>query len=105
MGDFDERLANLGITGVRTPPRAPKANAIGKRIVRTIRSECLDHIMVINKRHLQAVLAKFADYYNRDRPHRSLQLRSPFVTLVQPAGRVISRSVLGGLHHMCGRAA
>ncbi|MDQ6883590.1 MAG: integrase, partial [Candidatus Dormibacteraeota bacterium] len=40
-GDFDERLANLGITGVRTPPRAPKANAIGERIVRTIRSECL----------------------------------------------------------------
>jgi len=67
-GDFDERLANLGITGIRTPPRAPKANAIGERIVRTIRTECLDHVVVINERHLQAVLTEFADYYNRERP-------------------------------------
>jgi transposase InsO family protein len=103
--DFDERLANLGITGVRTPPRAPKANAIGERIVRTIRSECLDHIIVINERHLQAVLAEFADYYNRDRPHRSLELASPIVVPSQPAGRVVSRSVLGGLHHVYARAA
>ena len=103
--DFDERLANLGITGVRTPPRAPKANAIGERIVRTIRRECLDHVIVINERHLQAVLAEFADYYNRDRPHRSLELASPIVAPSQPAGRVVSRSVLGGLHHVYARAA
>ena len=104
-GDFDERLANLGITGVRTPPRAPKANAIGERIVRTIRTECLDHIIVINERHLQAVLAEFADYYNHERPHRSLGLRSPIVRPSQPAGRVVARSVLGGLHHAYARAA
>jgi transposase InsO family protein len=104
-GDFDERLATLGITGVRTPLQAPKANAIGERIVRTIRSECLDHIIVIKERHLQAVLAEFADYYNHDRPHRSLRLRSPIVTATQPTGTVVSRSVLGGLHHVYGRAA
>jgi len=103
--DFDERLANLGIMGVRTPPRAPKANAIGEPIVRTIRSECLDHVMVINERHLQAVLAEFADYYNRDRPHRSLEFESPIVRPVQCAGRVVSRSVLGGLHQVYARAA
>jgi transposase InsO family protein len=103
--DFDQRLANLGITGVRTPPRAPKANAIGERIVRTIRTECLDHVIVINERHLQAVLAEFADYYNRDRPHRSLELASPIVAPSQCAGRVVSRSVLGGLHHVYARTA
>jgi len=103
-GDFDERLANLGITGIRTPPRAPKANAIGERIVRTIRTECLDHIIVINERHLQAVLVEFADYYNHERPHRSLGLRSPIVRSSQPAGRVVARSVLGGLHHAYARA-
>jgi len=43
-GDFDERLAKLGITGVRTPPRAPKANAIGERIVPDHPTECLDHL-------------------------------------------------------------
>jgi transposase InsO family protein len=104
-GDFDERLANLGITGVRTPPRAPKANAIGERIVRTIRSECLDHVIVINERHLQAVLGEFADYYNRDRTHRSLALQSPVPRPVQSAGRIVSRPVLGGLHHAYTRAA
>lgn len=51
--EFDGRLANLGITGMRTPPRPPKANAIGERIVRTIRDECLDHIIVIKERHLR----------------------------------------------------
>ena len=75
--DFDERLANLGITGVRIPPRAPKANAIGERIVRTIRTECLDHVIVINERHLQAVLAESCRLYNRDRPHRSLEFERP----------------------------
>ncbi len=56
-------------------------------------------------RQLQDVLAEFADYYNRDRPHRSLELGSPIVTPLQPAGRVVSRPVLGGLHHVYARAA
>jgi transposase InsO family protein len=59
---------------VRTPPRAPNANAVAERIVRTIRSECLDHLIVVDERHLRAVLAEFADYYNRDRPHRGFGL-------------------------------
>ncbi len=49
-GDFDSRLASQGITGVRTPPRAPTPNAIAERIVRTIRTECLDHLIVIDER-------------------------------------------------------
>ncbi|HVS07562.1 MAG TPA: integrase core domain-containing protein [Candidatus Dormibacteraeota bacterium] len=52
----------------------PTANSVAERIVRTIRTECLDHLIVIDERHLRAVLAEFADYYNRDRPHRSLSL-------------------------------
>ena len=104
-GDFDERLARLGITGVRTPPRSPRANAIGERIVRSIRTECLDHLIVINESHLQRMLAEFADYYNRDRPHRSLGLQSPVPTAAQSTDRVVSRSVLGGLHHTYARAA
>jgi integrase-like protein len=76
-----------------------------KRMVRTIRSECLDHIIVINERHLQAVLAEFAHYYNHDRPRRSLRLQTPIVTPTLPTGRVVSRSVLGGLHHVYARAA
>ncbi len=104
-GEFDRQLASLGIAGVRTPPRAPNANAVGERIVRTIRTECLDHLMVFDERHLRAVLAEFADYYNRDRPHRSLRLESPLPSSVQAHGRVVSRPILGGLHHVYARAA
>lgn len=72
--------------------------------MRTIRTEYLDHIIVINESHLRRVLTEFADYYNRDRPHRSLGL-SPVSMPLQPTGRVVSRSVLGGLHHAYARAA
>ena len=93
------------VAGVRTPPRAPNANAVGERIVRTIRTECLDHLIVFDERHLRAVLAEFADDYNRDRPHRSLGLESPLPSRVQTHGRVVSRPILGGLHHAYARAA
>ena len=104
-GDLDRQLARLGVSGVGTPPRAPTANSIAERIVRTIRTECLDHLIVIDDRHLRAVLGEFADYYNRDRPHRSLELQSPFPRSVRARGRVVSRPVLGGLHHVYARAA
>jgi len=104
-GDFDSRLAGLAITGVRTPPRSPKANSIAERIVRTIRTECLDHLIVINERHLHGVLTEFIGYYNRDRPHRSLALEAPILGEPVTRGPVISRPVLGGLHHVYARAA
>jgi transposase InsO family protein len=104
-GDFDRQLASLGIAGVRTLPRAPNANAVGERIVRTIRTECLDHLIVFEECHLWTVLAEFADYYNRDRPHRSLGLESPLPSSVQAHGQVVSRPILGGLHHVYARAA
>lgn len=103
--DFECQLASLGIAGVRTPPRSPKANAIAERIVRTFRSECLDHLIVIDERHLCAVLAEFTDYYNHDRPHRSLGLQSPLPGVAPVRGRVVSRPILGGLHHVYARAA
>ncbi len=104
-GDFERKLASLGIAGLRTPPRAPKANAVAERIVRTIRTECLDHVIVINERHLRGVLAEFADYYNRDRPHRGLRLETPAPGHAMVHGRILSRPVLGGLHHVYARAA
>ncbi len=88
------------------PDPAPGPNAaIAERVVRTIRTECLDHLIVINEQHLRAVLAEFARYYNRDRPHRSLSLQSPLPSPVQGHGPIRSRPVLGGLHHVYTRAA
>src|ERR1700682_966486 len=102
---FGARLANLGIRSVQTPFRAPRANSIAERLVRSIRADCLDHIIVINERHLHAVLNEFMRYYNADRPHRSLDLQAPRPREPTGGGRVVSRPVLGGLHHVYARAA
>jgi transposase InsO family protein len=81
------------------------ANAIGERVVRTLRCECLDHILPPSERHVRAVLAEYASYYNRDRPHRSLGLATPVPSQRPVAGEVVARPVLGGLHHVYERAA
>ena len=103
--DIDARLARLDIIGVRTPFRSPRANAVGERVVRTFRAECLDHLIVINEKHLRAVLREFIRYYNHERPHRTLALETPVPRPVMPEGRVVSRPILGGLHHAYARAA
>ena len=78
--EFSCRAASLGLREVRTPVRAPKANAIAERFVGTLRRECLDHVFVFNERHLQKLVDEFVDYYNRHRPHRSLDQRPPCPT-------------------------
>jgi putative transposase len=96
---------------IKTPVRAPKANAIAERFVRTARAECLDGLLIMNRRHLERVLRVFADHYNTHRPHRSLQLTPPAPNCreVQSAGAVSvavkRRDRLGGLIHEYSRAA
>ncbi len=103
--NFGARLANLGIASVRTPFRAPRANSIAERLVLSIRVECLEHVIVINERHLHTILSEFLRYYNVDRPHRSLDLQAPRPREPTGGTRVVSRPVLGGLHHVYARAA
>src|SRR5262249_32894548 len=75
--DFVARARGLGIETLLTPFRAPKANAIAERVIRTLRQECLDRVLILNAAHLQAVLQEFVGYYNTERPHRSLTLMPP----------------------------
>ncbi len=73
--------------------------------MRTFRQECLDHIIVLNERHLLAVLTEFVRYYNHDRPHRTLELGTPVPCPPMSGGVVVTRPILGGLHHVYARAA
>jgi putative transposase len=95
---------------VKTPVRAPKANAIAERFVGTARRECLDWLLILNRRHLEHVLHDFGDHYNTHRPHRSLDLVPPTETERQRPGSVASLDVkrrdrLGGLIHEYSYAA
>ena len=81
---FDTVLASIGIETIRTPVASPRANAFAERFVRTVRQECLDHLLVVSQRHLEAVLAEYVRHYNEARPHRGLHLDQP---LPRPATR------------------
>ncbi|MHB8723647.1 MAG: integrase core domain-containing protein [Steroidobacteraceae bacterium] len=81
------------------------SNAVAERVVRTFRQECLDHVIVLNERHLAMLLAEFVHYYNHDRPHRTLGQETPVSSPPISGGGVVSRHILGGLHHAYARAA
>jgi transposase InsO family protein len=88
--------------------RAPKANAAAERFVRTIRSECLDWLLIFNRRHLERVLRVSVNHYNHERPHRALELRPPEPDERReraPKGEIRRRDRLGGLIHEYHRAA
>jgi putative transposase len=103
--ELRERARRLGIETLVTPVRAPRANAVAERVIGTLRRECLDHLIVLNERHLRSILAEFVGYYNRERPHRTLGLQTPQPAVRAAVGPIRSRVVLGGLHHSYERAA
>jgi transposase InsO family protein len=108
---FDAVFTAAGIEAVKIPPRAPKANAYAERWVRTVRTECLDWVLVWNRRHLEHVLAQYVAHYNTARPHRGIDLDVPIPPAEPtPAGienvrRIERVDVLGGLIHEYRRAA
>jgi len=100
---FDAVFTAIGVRIVKTPVRAPRANAIAERWVASARRECLDRMLITGERHLRLALSEYVDHYNTHRPHRTLH-QSP------PAGRrplhapgtnvwILRRSQLGGLIH------
>jgi putative transposase len=107
-GAFDEVFRSEGIKVIHTPIRAPQANAYAERFVRTVRTECLDWLLIIGRRHLESVLRIYTAHYNRERPHRGLALLSPETThAARPpsGGQIKRRDRLGGLIHEYHRAA
>jgi transposase InsO family protein len=71
--DLDEELkGSFGLRILRTPVRAPKANAYCERLIGTVRRECLDFMIPLNERHLRRSLQGWITHYNKGRPHSSL---------------------------------
>ena len=108
---FDAVFVAAGIEVVKIPPRAPKANAFAERWVRTVRSECLDWLLIWNRRHLEQVLAVYVEHYNTARPHRGINLGVPAAqgeptpAHVAQIDRIERLDVLGGLVHEYRHAA
>lgn len=103
---FDNVFRGIGVEIIRTPFRAPQANGTAERFVRTVRSECLDWLLILDQRHLERAVATFIAHYNGHRPHRALALRPPHATgqLPSPASLtdgscVRRRDRLGGVIH------
>ena len=100
---FDDVFRREGLEILRTPIRAPQANGVAERFVRTARAECLDWLLIANQRHLERTLGVFVEHDNRHRPHRALGLvppgpMRPLCTPVPKSDvRVRRRDRLGGL--------
>jgi putative transposase len=87
---FDEVFGSEGVEIIRTPFRAPQANAFAERWVGTVRRDCLDWLLISSRRQLERVLRTYVDHYNTHRPHRALGLAAPmpgplaYASSVQP---------------------
>ena len=101
------RVKAMGIEEVVTAPRSPWQNPYVERVIGSIRRECLDHVIVLNERHLRRILTSYLDYYHGSRTHLSLGKDTPDGRPVQPAGsgKIVALPQLGGLHHRYERLA
>ena len=109
--DLDQHIQNLGLKILKTPPKSPQANAICERIIGTVRRECLDFIIPFTETHVRRLLVEWVTHYNGGRPHMALGpgIPQPSVSVpislhkhrhwLTPPLPVVSRPVLGGLHH------
>jgi transposase InsO family protein len=108
---FDAVFTAAGVHVLKTPPQAPKANAYAERWVRTVRTECLDWILIRTRDHLQRVLTAYVRHYNIARPHRGIDLNIPIASDQPPPvsidqlRHVRRADVLGGLVHEYRHAA
>ena len=104
---FCDRVKAVGMEEVKISPHSPWQNPCAERVIGSIRRECLDHMIVLDERHLYRIMKEYVGYYNESRSHRSLDGNSPVPRQVEPPepGKVVSFPSLGGLHHRYSRAA
>src|SRR3984893_9476391 len=104
---FRHRVRAMGITEVITAPRSPWQNPYVERLIGSIRRECLDHVIILNERHLRRVLSSYFQYHHDARTHLSLNKDCPRPRRIQlpSAGKIIAFNEPGRLHHRYERRA
>jgi putative transposase len=107
---FTRVAAGSQIQVLRTPVRAPRANALCERFLGSVRRECLDHLLIVDQHHLHRVLKEYVRYFNHQRSYQGIQQTTPLPpqpprdgTFIAPG--IVCEPVLGGLHHTYHRAA
>jgi transposase InsO family protein len=103
--ETNRTLTMLGVEEVKITPRSPWQNGYVERFIGTLRRELFDHVIVLNERHLERLLAEFLDYHHDSRCHMALGGNSPNPRAVETVGAVKATPVLGGLHHRYRRTA
>jgi transposase InsO family protein len=107
-GDEVQRcLAALHIEEVVTAPRSPWQNPYCERLIGSIRRACLNHVIILNERHLRRILTDYLSYYHKARPHMGLGHNAPEPRAMEPLerGRIVAEPMVGGLHHRYRRCA
>ena len=104
--EFKQTIRKFGLKDTPTAPRSPWQNPFCERVIGTLRRECLDHMIILNEKHLYDILHEYIfEYYNVSRTHMSLGKDSPEHRTIQKDGKIVSKPILGGLHHIYSRAA
>jgi transposase InsO family protein len=98
---FRHRVKGMQIEEVLTAPRSPWQNPFAERLIGSIRRECLNHVIVLDERHLRRILSRYFTYYHEARTHLALDKDAPNLRpIARPeAGRIVEVSEVGGLHH------
>jgi len=98
---FRHRVKGMGIDEVLTAPQSPWQNPFAERLIGSIRRECLNHVLVINARHLHRIMTRYLVYYHQARTHLALDKDAPDLRPIQilAAGRIVQLPEVGGLHH------
>lgn len=98
---FDAVAEGTGFKMLRTPLRAPNANAVWERFLRSVRNECMDHVLILGEDHFRSLLEGYREYSNGARPYQGIGQRAPNrpPDHSDAAGAVVETPVLGGLHH------
>jgi len=102
---FARAAAGAGIKVLKTPVAAPNANAVCERFQKSVRRECLDHLLVLSQRHLYRMIKAYVSYFNQERPHQGIGQRIPTPSVLACPASDVSQPitafpVLGGLHHI-----